>query len=142
MKIIKGDVDLQNLYLEELPAFLRGVWVDGNFTCSHNKLRTLKNSPSKVTGNFLCSHNRLETLEGGPRVVGNSFFCCHNQLRTLEGAPRTVGKISCVTTISNSSRKKRSGPTARSKGRSTHHLNFKPFHFPVETLLISAIIRV
>ena len=90
-KIIEGDVDLCDLHLTELPSFLKGVEVRGSFNCSHNKLRSLKNSPRVVRKNFFCLHNLLQTLEGGPEIVGWDFSCRHNQLRSLEGAPKSVG---------------------------------------------------
>ena len=87
MKIIEGNVNLNDLYLAELPEFLRGVEVRGNFECRNNKLTSLKNCPSRVTGRFFCNYNRLESLEGAPEFVGRDFWCNHNQLTTLEGLP-------------------------------------------------------
>ena len=91
MKIIEGDVDLMDLYLEELPEFLDGVEVTGNFDCSRNNLTSLKNAPAKVGACFDCSANKLRSLEGAPKIVGRTFFCERNRLQTLEGAPEIVG---------------------------------------------------
>ncbi len=88
--VIKGDVDLSEKGLTELPD-LSKVTVTGYFDCSHNALTSLQGAPKMVGGNFVCRINKLVTLQGAPEVVGGHFFCSPNPLKTLEGAPRQVG---------------------------------------------------
>ena len=88
--VIKDDLDLFNKDLTELPD-LSGVIVEGDFSCSYNRLTSLKGAPQKVGGSFVCSANRLTSLNGAPQEVGEGFYCNCNQLTSLEGAPQKVG---------------------------------------------------
>ncbi len=90
-KVIKGSVDLDDLYLKELPDWLSDVEVRGSFYCSNNRLTTLAGGPKTVRGDFYCNGNKLTTLKGGPTTVGDGFWCYDNRLTTLAGAPKTVG---------------------------------------------------
>jgi len=87
---VDGGVYLNRRYLEYLP--LRFNYVSGGFSCSNNKLKTLKGGPQTLDGGFDCSNNKLKSLEGGPQTVGGSFHCYNNKLETLEGSPQTVGR--------------------------------------------------
>ena len=101
-KIIEGPVDLRFLNLTELPEWLADVEVGGKFSCSFNRLTTLKGAPKSVGGGFYCMRNRLTTLQGGPKTVGGSFYCGGNRLTTLKGAPETVGGgFSCANNPGN-----------------------------------------
>ena len=96
-KVIKGDVDLENLFLTVLPEWLSDVEVEGIFYCSNNKLTTLQGAPETVEDDFFCRKNNLTTLQGAPKTVGGDFYCDSNKLTTLAGAPETVeGSFSCV----------------------------------------------
>ena len=89
-KIIKGDIDLNNLYLTEL-FDLSDVEVRGDFSCNFNDITNLKGSPHTVVGIFSCRHNNLTSLIGAPQTVGGHFFCNNNNLSSLVGAPSAVG---------------------------------------------------
>jgi hypothetical protein len=82
---------LNDLYLSELPQWMEDIKVNGNFSCSDNRLTTLQGVPQKVGGSFSCTGNRLTTLQGAPQKVGGSFSCTGNRLTTLQGAPQKVG---------------------------------------------------
>jgi hypothetical protein len=84
-------INLNDLCLTELPQWMEDIKVNGNFSCSDNRLTTLQGAPQKVGGSFGCSGNQLTTLKGAPKEVGGSFFCNNNQLTTLQGAPQKVG---------------------------------------------------
>ena len=86
---VKGDVDLSNLHLKELPITFGKV--GGGFDCSYNKLVSLKGCPSKVDGDFDCSRNNLVSLKGCPKEVRGFFECSWNELESLEGCPSKVG---------------------------------------------------
>ena len=75
---VYGNVDLSVEILTELP--LRFNKVTGYFTCSSNKLTTLKGCPRYVGDYFSCSKNKLKSLEFSPDYVGYFFSCEYNDL--------------------------------------------------------------
>jgi hypothetical protein len=91
MKKIDIDIDLSNLYLEELPSFLTGLHANGNFYCVDNRLTSLRGAPVSVSGSFDCYNNHLTSLQGAPESVGGDFDCANNHLTSLQGAPESVG---------------------------------------------------
>lgn len=88
MKYIDGYVQINNLFLKEIPEILNGVHIKGDFDVSFNVLKSLNNSPVKVDGAFKCMYNRnLKSLLGSPKEVGNIIV--HNcGLRDLNGFPK------------------------------------------------------
>ena len=93
----KGDLNLSELGLTELPEILNDISVDGDFMCGYNKLTSLKNSPKHVNGSFYCYGNKLTSLKGAPEYVGGNFYCNGNKLESLEGAPKIVdGDFNCI----------------------------------------------
>jgi hypothetical protein len=97
MKKIDIDIDLSNLYLEELPGFLTGLHANGNFYCYNNQLTSLQGAPKYVGGYFYCYNNHLMSLQGAPESVGGNFSCARNHLTSLQGAPESVGgNFSCA----------------------------------------------
>ena len=89
---VKGDIDISNMKLEELPD-LSTVTVLGFFDCSKNNLKSLKGCPSRVK-DFFCGFNDLTSLEYGP-VSARVYSCFCNNLETLKGAPEKVEKFVC-----------------------------------------------
>ena len=88
------DVSLISNGLEYLP--LKFNYVDGNFNCSNNKLKTLEGSPQTVGGGFYCFKNELKSLKGCPQTVSGNFSCYENELKSLKGCPQTVsGSFYC-----------------------------------------------
>ena len=88
----KGDLNLSDMNLVELPAILSNVTtVGGYFACDFNKLKSLSGAPQHVVGHFYCYSNQLESLSGAPQRVDGYFFCYSNQLTSLSGAPQHVG---------------------------------------------------
>jgi hypothetical protein len=86
---VDGSVDLSNRDLEEIPYKFGKV--TGNFKCSNNLLKSLKNCPIEV-GDFNCEYNDIETLEGAPTKVQYNFNCGNNKkLKSLKGGPTKVG---------------------------------------------------
>ncbi len=75
---VAGDVNLWDKRLTELPLTFNKV--NGYFTCSYNKLTSLKGCPRWIGDSFYCSHNDLTSLEFIPDYVGGSFFCVQNKL--------------------------------------------------------------
>ena len=88
---VEGDVNISNLELTKIPITFG--YVTGYFSCSFNKLTSLKGAPKKVGWDFYCQHNNLTSLEYAPKEVGNDFDCsCNNKQFTEED----VGKVSKV----------------------------------------------
>lgn len=98
-----GDVNLNKLnpnlsgLLNELPIKFNKI--EGNFSVTNSKLKSLRLCPVSVSGDFDCSGNWLKDLKGSPESVGGDFsvrslghlysseFC----LKTLEGCPKSIG---------------------------------------------------
>ena len=92
----KGNLNLYEMDLVELPAILNNVTVDGHFYCNNNKLKSLSGAPQRVRGGFYCYSNLLTSLSGAPQHVGGGFYCYRNRLTTLSGAPQHVdGNFYC-----------------------------------------------
>ena len=88
--VVKGNLDLSNMGLTELPD-LSTVTVLGGFECFGNQLTSLEHAPKSVGGDFDCSYNELTSLEHAPKSVDGDFYCAHNKLTSLEHAPKSVG---------------------------------------------------
>ena len=90
-KYIEGNVYMSNFYITELPEFISGLIVRGDFFCSDNKLKTLKNAPSEVAGSFSCRNNKITSLEGMPKITKYSYFdCSYNKLNNLDFGPTII----------------------------------------------------
>lgn len=93
--VIKGDLDLSNRGLTELPD-LSNVKVKGSLLLSGNELTSIDGVLPKVGKNIDLRDNKLTSLKGLPEVVNKHLACGGNQLTTLEGAPREVkGAFDC-----------------------------------------------
>ena len=86
----KGNLELSNMNLIELPAILKDITVSGHFICSNNKLTSLNNSPKTVSGYFGCGNNKLTSLVGAPTSVGGAFNCSNNSVQFTEAQVRAV----------------------------------------------------
>src|ERR1700760_3366565 len=84
---IKGDCNTKTgIILDKFPVNF-GV-IDGNFSCSNNRLTSLQGAPRKVTGHFFCHKNELTNLVGAPEIIGRNFYCYSNPLKSLKGLPK------------------------------------------------------
>jgi len=81
---VNGHVDLIDLDLVEIPEYIQFSVVERFFTCSRNKLTTLKGCPRYVGGYFGCTHNNLTSLEYCPNFVGGDFICHDNNIKFTE----------------------------------------------------------
>ena len=75
---VDGWVSIHNENLTEIPVKFGKV--TEFFSCSINKLTTLKNCPDYVSGDFSCYDNHLTSLEFAPSEVGLTFWCDDNPL--------------------------------------------------------------
>ncbi len=75
---VGGDVKMNDMNLTEIPVKFGRV--DGNFDCSNNNLKTLKNCPDYVGGDFRCNFNKLTSLEFYPTSIDGKFDCYKNNL--------------------------------------------------------------
>ena len=93
----KGNLNLSEKGLTELPEALNGISVGGDFMCGYNKLTSLKGAPKSVGGSFYCYGNNLESLEGAPKSVDGDFYCNNNPVKFTEEQVRALcdvrGKI-------------------------------------------------
>ena len=94
-KYIKGDVNLSNLYLKEIPEIFNGVSIEGSINLTDNSLTTLNNFPELVTENIELYRNPLTSLVGIKQnfiktlKVGGKFS-------DFEGCPANVTRLSCL----------------------------------------------
>jgi len=96
LKKVNGDVYLNGGQWTEIPEWFKDAEITGDFRCSFNKLKTLKNCPQKIGGSFWCHNNKLTTLEGCPENIGGDFLCSNNQLISLERCPKNIrGSFYC-----------------------------------------------
>ncbi len=86
---VYGDIHLYNYGLDKIPLNFNRV--DGDFTCSNNKLTSLEGSPNYVGGYFNCNRNKLRTLKDGPKEVKGNYYFQYNNLVSLEGFPDYLG---------------------------------------------------
>ena len=91
LKKVIGNVRLFGGQWTEIPAWLKDVEIEGGFSCSDNKLTTLKNCPHKIVSFLYCSYNKLISLEGCTLKIEGEFSCYNNKLTSLEGCPNTIG---------------------------------------------------
>ena len=67
----KGDLDLSDMNLTELPEILKDITVGGSFYCYNNLLTSLAGAPSSVGENFYCRNNPGNFTEQQVRAVCN-----------------------------------------------------------------------
>lgn len=87
---VLGHVDFHAMSLDSFKGISFGQ-VSGNFSCTGNRLYSLKGTPRVVGGDFECGQNLLRTLEGGPEEVGGDYRCSYNELQSLKGVPAVIG---------------------------------------------------
>lgn len=87
---VNGNVNLSHgeEKLTEIPIQFNNVF--GYFTCSYQKLTSLKGSPKYVEEDFDCDYNLLTSLKYCPTIVNGAFYANNNQLITLAGDLESV----------------------------------------------------
>ena len=82
---VKGQFNLEDKEIEELPDYIQFGEVFGRFDISHKNLKNLKGCPKKCT-RFHCNYcKNLESLEGCP-IVSDGFDCSYcTKLESLKG---------------------------------------------------------
>jgi len=81
LKKVNGDVFLRGNQWTEIPEWLKNVEIKGFFSCSCNKLTTLKNCPHIIGVHFWCNNNLLISLEGCPETIRGYFDCYGNKVK-------------------------------------------------------------
>lgn len=93
-KVIEGDVDLSDIWMDELPDFLAVDELQGNLRVDQYKypsLRSLINSPTLVNGTVVINSTNITNLEGSPQMILNNFeLDANTRLNSLKGAPRYI----------------------------------------------------
>ena len=75
---VMGDVDITYRRLEILPIKFGNI--SGNFDCSNNRLRDLKNCPEFVDGIFNCGSNYIENIDNLPKKIGQHLYLNNNKI--------------------------------------------------------------
>ena len=94
-KYIKGDVNLSNLYLKEIPEIFNGVSIEGSINLTENSLTTLNNFPELVTENIELLRNPLTSLVG----IKQNFIKTlrvSGKFSDFEGCPANVTRLTCL----------------------------------------------
>jgi len=92
--IVDGSFNCDDQNLSDFKGISFG-YVKTWFTCSNNKLTSLKGAPKNVGWGFYCNNNQLTSLEGAPQRFSGDFDCSNNNLINLEGAPESVDRFDC-----------------------------------------------
>lgn len=90
---VDGDVNLTYRGIKKLPSYIQFGKVNGYFTCSLNKLTSLKGAAKEVGGIFNCSYNKLTSLEGAPKNVIGSFACEGNTIKFTKDDVNKICKV-------------------------------------------------
>lgn len=90
---VDGDVNLTYKGIKKLPSYIQFGKVNGYFTCSLNKLISLKGVAKEVGGIFNCSYNKLTLLEGAPKIVIWSFACEGNTIKFTKDDVNKICKV-------------------------------------------------
>ena len=86
-----SDLELDKMFLMEIPDIIEMYACHGSYDISDNKLISLKNSPYFVKGNFFCNGNQLTSLRDGPQEVQGNYKCNNNRLKSLDGIAKIIG---------------------------------------------------
>ena len=99
-KVIAGNVDLSDIWMDEIPDFLAVDELQGNLRIDQYKypsLRSLKNSPRLVKGTVVINSTNIRDLQGSPQMIlGNFELDANAKLDSLKGVPRYVTGIFSV----------------------------------------------
>ena len=85
---VDENVGLYGKSLTKLP--LKFNKVNGHFTCSRNRLRSLEGSPIEVNSSFYCHYNKLTSFEFAPKIIRGNFYCQYNNIKSFEYFPSFV----------------------------------------------------
>ena len=93
--VINGNINLNKIYIKELPEFLKDITLYGTLLCSHNQLTSLKNCPHKIKGGLICRDNNISTLEDLQSVefiynddvyhMSTRLDLSYNKIKSLDG---------------------------------------------------------
>ena len=91
-KEIRGNLELDELHLKELPDFLGEVDnCYGNVNLQKNQLTSLKNLPKNISGYLNVSENKITSFESGPKYVSGKLDCSNNRISSLIDMPLVSG---------------------------------------------------
>lgn len=91
---VNNRVNLQNKKLKFIPVKFNSI--NGDFSCSGNRLTSLEFCPNFIDGDFFCSHNKLTSLEFSPKTVKGHYYCDNNLLTSLEFCTEKIaGNLNC-----------------------------------------------
>jgi hypothetical protein len=93
MKKITGDVNLNNLYLREIPSILNDVVIeDGRFNIDGNSIKNLNNFPLSCNTIYL-SNNPIRSLVGIKQKKAAYLEVSITNIKNLEGCPEIVTSL-------------------------------------------------
>lgn len=95
-----------------LPDYIKFGKVDAGFDCSSRGMTSLKGTPDYVGGNFICSWNNLKNLKNGPKQV-LSYYAQGCNLTTIFQSHNLPRSMECLSLSNNPKLKSISGLSQR-----------------------------
>jgi len=86
---VHESVYLSKLNLKKLP--LKFNKVNGWFSCSRNKLKTLEGFPIEINNGLQLNINELTSFKYSPKIIRGVFSCEWNNIKSFEYFPIYVG---------------------------------------------------
>ena len=86
---VDNDVNLYRFEIAEIKVKFNQV--NGMFSCSNNRLKSLEGCP-EIVKSFYCYGNKLTSLKYSPKIVQQNFDCSNNLLNSLKYFPKKVEK--------------------------------------------------
>lgn len=81
--------------LVEFPEYIQFNECLATFSCSNNRLTSLRGCPKIVRGSFYCHHNDLNSLDYSPQIVCGDFKCGDNKIKFNEDDVKEHSKVKC-----------------------------------------------
>ncbi len=101
MKIIKGDVKLDDLHLREIPEILNDVHIEGDIHITDNHIRNLNNFPLSCNYAEIQYNSMLTSLVGIKQKRMKGLEIRKAKINNLEGCPEIIDEFLMIKHCSN-----------------------------------------
>ena len=95
------NISLEDIYLKELPDFIKDLHVINDFRISRNQLKSCKNFPKFVGQDIMAADNKIEYLEGIQNIPSRILMIRNNNLKSLEHLSQFSGYIRIISFSNN-----------------------------------------
>lgn len=101
MKIIKGDVKLDDLHLREIPEILNDVHIEGDIHITDNHIRNLNNFPLSCNYANIEYNSMLTSLVGIKQKRIKGLEIRKTKINNLEGCPEIIDEYLMIKNCSS-----------------------------------------